>query len=148
MKAYDKILLALLVLVASTLVVAIFWLVYPYKTADIVEPIKVLNPNHQIAPGEKIVMELKVTKHHLYPVENDNSIVCDNGRLYVLNQSMPKGKSSLPVGTFTRIQNAYSVPNDAERGTICHFDFQNSYKVNPLRSIIKHWRSESFKIVY
>lgn len=146
MRKIDKILLALLLLVAVTLTMAIFWLVYPYKTADIVEPIKVLNPNHQIAPGEKIVMELKITKYHLYPVENDNSIVCDNGQLYVMNQTMPKGKSSLPVGTFTRIQNAYSLPNAAEIGTKCHFDFQNSYKVNPIRSIIKHWQSETFTV--
>jgi len=134
-------------LASIAMITAIFWTVYPYKTADIVEPIKVLNKNHEIKVNENIIMEMKITKHNLYPVEGSNYILCDNGRVYTVTKMNPNGSRSLPVGTFTRVQDAYSVPGDAEVGSTCHFEFQNFYKVNPIRSIAKTWISEDFKII-
>jgi len=134
--------------VSSTLLVAIFlyWTLNAYKTADIDEPIKILNPDKQIAPGEKIVMELHITKYNLYPVKTYNAILCDNGRIYIIGSMVPSGKASLPVGSFVRVQDTYSLPNDVEAGTVCHFEFQNTYEVNPVRNIIKTWKSEDFSV--
>lgn len=133
---------------ASVLIILIlFWSLFPYKTSDVVEPIKILNENHQIKLGERIKMELHITKYNLYPVDAANSLICSNGRIYVIASIMPKGASILPKGTYIRVQDAYSLPNDAEIGTTCHFTFQNSYKVNPIRSIVKSWRSEDFEVI-
>ena len=146
MKAINLAIYGIFIMIGVALIVCIFWLVYPYKTAFIVEPVKVLNTNHQIAHNEKIKMELHVTKYHLYPVQVDDSILCNDGRIYTIGSIIPNGKASLPVGTFIRIQNAYSLPGDAEVGATCHFEFQNTYKVNPIRSIIKTWKSENFTV--
>lgn len=135
------------ILASIVMVTAIVWTIYPYKTADIVEPVNIMNENNEIRQNETILMELKITKHNLYPVESNNAILCDNGRIYTASKMNPNGSASLPVGTYTRIQDAYSVPGDAEIGTTCHFEFQNSYKVNPIRTIFKTWVSEDFKII-
>lgn len=135
----------LAIMVLSVGLVA-FWLIYPYKTADIVEPIPILNTNHEIAHNEPIIMELDITKYSLYPVHTNNSILCNNGRIYTIASVMPKGGSSLPTGHFVRKQSSYSLPGDAEIGSTCRFEFQNTYKVNPIRSIIKTWVSEDFKV--
>lgn len=134
------------IMLSIVVVVTAFWQLYPYKTADVVEPIKILNENKQIAPKEKIIMELKISKYNLFPVVTNNSILCDNGRIYTIDSIMPQGKSSLPVGTFTRVQSNYSLPSDIDNGSTCHFEFQNTYEVNPIRKIIKTWRSETFTV--
>ncbi len=134
------------IMLTLIVVVTAFWQLYPYKTADIVEPIDILNENHQIAPKEKIIMELRITKYNLFPVTTNNSILCDNGRIYTIDSIMPKGKASLPVGTFVRVQNGYLLPGDIDIGSICHFEFQNTYEVNPIRKIIKTWKSEDFTV--
>jgi hypothetical protein len=127
------------------MLVLLFWIVYPYKTADIQEPIKVLNENHQVAPNEKISMELHITKYELYPVETTNTIICGT-RIYVVGSVLPKGSSTLPKGSYVRIQDAYTLPGDAMPGETCQFTFHNDYKVNPIRVVTKEWRSESFTV--
>jgi hypothetical protein len=134
------------ILLSIIVVVTAFWQLFPYKTADIVEPINILNESNQIAPEEKIIMELRITKYNLFPVTTNNSILCDNGRIYTIDSTMPNGKASLPVGIFTRVQDAYSLPGDIDIGSICHFEFQNTYEVNPIRKIIKTWKSEDFTV--
>lgn len=147
---YSKVNFAIYIMLAIMILsvgVVAFWLIYPYKTADIVEPIPILNTNHEIKPNEAIIMEVEITKYHLYPGVTANSILCNNGRIYTIAPIVPKGKTILPVGTYKRIQNSYSLPGDAEPGAICHFEFQNTYEVNPIRSIIKTWVSEDFKVI-
>lgn len=147
MRAINLAIYGIFIMIGLAMIVVIFWLVYPYKTADIVEPIPILNKNHQIAPEEAIVMELDVTKYNIYPLEAYNAILCSNGRIYVIGSIVPNGKSVLPVGHFIRKQDSYHLPGDAEVGTTCHFEFQNTYKVNPIRSVIKTWKSEDFTVV-
>lgn len=145
-KILNYTLLALLMFIIASLLVCLFWLVYPYKTADIVEPIPVLNEGNYVARGEPIVMELKITKYSSSPVEGDNSILCDSGRIYTIQSMTKRVSPSLPEGTFTRVQNAYKAPVDVPVGTTCHFVFRNQYHVNPIRTIIRQWISEPFTI--
>lgn len=146
LKLLNAVIYTTFILLFIFMVVVGYWSFYPYKTADIVEPINILNTNHEIAPGEKIVMELHITKYNLYPLTGDNNILCDNGRIYNITKINPAGANSLALGDYVRIQGAYSLPGDAEVGTICHFEFQNFYKVNPIRTIPKTWKSENFKV--
>ena len=145
-KVSDLTLFASLVVVVVALLTCLIWLVKPYKTADIVEPISVLNINREVAPGEPIQMELHITKYNSYPVEGSNSILCDTGRIYIIQSMTTKLSPSLPTGTFVRFQNKYKAPLDVSPGTKCHFVFRNSYKVNPIRTIIRQWNSETFTI--
>jgi len=146
MKAVNLAIYGIFVMIGAAMLLVIFWLLYPYKTADIYEPIPVLNKNHQVAPEEAIVMKLAITKYNLFPLDTNNSILCSNGRIYTIGSIVPNGKAILPVGKFTRIQDSYHLPGDAEVGSTCHFEFQNTYKVNPIRNIIKTWKSENFSV--
>lgn len=135
----------ILTLLSVILATAIYWLFFPYKTADIVEPIKVLNDNHEIAHNEPIKMELHITKYELYPVSTTNTITCGS-LIYVIGSVLPKGSTTLPKGSYVRLQDAYTMPGDAPVGASCEFVFHNEYEVNPIRTVIKEWRSESFTV--
>lgn len=129
------------------LLLAGYWLLAPFKTADIQEPIKVLNSNKLIAPNETILMELHITKYNLYPVVGANSIYCSDGRLYLITPAPgPRNSVSLPIGTYTRIVNNYNMPDGQTKGTRCHFIFSNRYQVNPIRYVTKTWTSENWTV--
>lgn len=119
-----------------------FWLIYPYKLPYIEQPIEILNPNKEIAIGEKIVMRINVSKQNDMTPTTAHNLTCEDGNLVTLSSS-PK---TLQKGQYTIISDRYTLPAKVNKGAICKFNFINNYQLNPLRNETVIWSSENFKV--
>ena len=129
--------------VCGALLLGLYWLVAPYKVAEIKTPIQILNSNHQVAIGEPITMKIVLDKYSDIKPQVDTFITCDD-----YNTITQEGKgASRPVGHFEYINNEYTVPKEANVGATCRFNFKNTYRVNPIRTVTENWYSEEFKVV-
>lgn len=122
----------------------IFWLVYPYKTAYLKEPIEVLNKDNEVAVGEPLYLKVEVVKYaEVYP-ERTEYISCDDSTLSFIE---PSGIKNVPPGTYTIYNNDVIIPAKLTPGTTCRFHFQYAYRVNPIRVVVNEWNSEPFLIL-
>lgn len=126
------------------MVLILWWQFFPYQTADIAEPMIVLNENKTIKRGEELMLEFTFTKYTDVSPEVSRNISClDDSVHFPITQ--PIVGSARPVGTFTA-RPTYELPVSVPADTLCFFQFTNVYEVNPIRNIVKVWRSESFII--
>ena len=129
---------------ASVIVITcLFWVLYPYQVSDVKVPIKILNKDNRIKVGDKIEMKLQVTKPRDIKPDGSVFITCDDGNLV----TMASLTANLPVGQYPVINDKYTLPPKVAIGSKCVFNFRNSYKVNPIRTIIKEWHSEQFEVI-
>lgn len=130
--------------VSSTMLLAIFlyWILFPYKTADIQTPIKILNQNHVIRVGEKIQMKIVLDKYTDVKPEVSKYVVCTSGNTAAFDQP----GTSRPLGHTEYIVDNFVLPPKFVDGENCKFVFKSYYKVNPIRTIVKEWYSESFTV--
>lgn len=126
------------------LLLIIFWMVYPYKTAEIKTPVKVLNENNEVAIGEAVLLEVSVTKYSNVVPNRTELITCDDGTITFLS---PGRTSNLPPGTYTFVNDNNVLPPKLAIGSVCRYHFRYTYKVNPIREIFKEWDSEPFTVV-
>lgn len=119
-----------------------FWSLYPYPTPTIKEPIQILNQNKKIAIGDRIVMKLEVTKPADYSPKGSVFITCNDGNLVTLAPLT----TNLPVGSYTILNDKYTLPPKVAVGSECKFNFRNEYQVNPIRTVTGDWASETFKV--
>jgi hypothetical protein len=124
--------------------IGLFWIVYPYDVTSVKEPILILNENNEIPIGGNIELQLEVNKVNDLIPEVTIFIECDDGSLLPL---VPFASVNLPRGEFTVVNDDYVVPNGAAVGSICTFNFRNTYQVNPIRSITREWASEEFLVL-
>lgn len=123
----------------------IFWLLYPYPVSTIEEPIRILNKNNEIAIGEPIIQELKITKpNNIAPTDPTRVLICGDGNLITLS-AIPT-TLNLPTGSYTFINDKYILPPKVAVGSTCHFVWTQSYQVNWIRKIPVEWTSEQFKV--
>lgn len=143
-----KILYALSTLIITLaigfMLLIIFWLLYPYKTAEIEVPVEVLNTNHQIAQGEQIVLKVHVTKYSNVTPTRSEFITCDDGSLTFIN---PGKSTNLSPGSYTVINDYNTLPFKLAPGSICKYHFHYGYKVNPIREIVNEWVSDTFLVL-
>jgi hypothetical protein len=125
------------------LVLAAYWSLYPYQVSDVEVPIEIVNTNKTIALGDKIVMRLRVSKPNDYKPNGTVYITCDDGSLVTLSTLV----NNLPVGNYEFINDSYILPPKVAKGATCRFNFRNSYRVNPIRTITKQWYSEDFIVM-
>lgn len=124
----------------------IFWLLYPYPVSTIEEPIRILNKNNEVAVGEPIIQELKITKpNNIAPADPTRVIICDDGNLVTM-AGVPSALN-LPIGSYTFVNDKYILPPKVAVGAKCSFVWTQTYQVNPIRKIAVEWTSEQFKIV-
>jgi len=121
-----------------------WWTLYPYKTADIVEPVKVMNLNNKVRKSDKLRLRLIVNKQTTVTPTVSRNMACDTGTFLVPIPST--GGVARPVGKSEAIS-SYLIPEDIPINSNCVFVFSNSYQVNALRVINKEWRSEEFKVI-
>ena len=117
--------------------------VLPVKTADIVEPIKVLNENNIVQKGEKLKLELTFTKYTDVTPDVSRNLICDDGTVYFVQSSIVG--VARPIGTYTAIS-LIDLPLEAPIDTPCKLEFNNKYEVNFIRTINKVWATEKFII--
>ena len=130
----------------------IFWLLAPYKTAELEVPVEVLNSKHEISAGEHILMKVKATKYANVTPSRSEFIICDDGSLTFMDpgpsRNLPPGPSrNLPPGTYTIYNDENVLPAKLIPGATCRYHFRYGYKVNPVREIVKEWVSEPFFVV-
>ena len=135
---------AIIVVAISFMLVILFWLLYPYKTADLKVPVEVLNQNNKIGVGEKIVLKVEATKYSNVTPRRSEFITCDDGSLTFVDPGEPQ---NIPPGKYTIINDTNLVPAKLVPGLTCKFHFRYGYKVNPVKEIIKEWESEPFLVV-
>lgn len=125
-------------------VLAVWWLAYPYQTATIQEPMKVLNANKVVLKSEQIRLSISIDKKtDITPIVTRN-IICGTTTYFVVN-SIDSG-GARPRGMFTATVK-YDLPEEIPDGEVCYFQFTNSYRVNPLKVIDKVWKSEVFQVI-
>lgn len=142
-KIWHIIAIATFVTTSIIILTAMFWLIYPYKTADLQVPIEILNPNKQVKIGEPIIMKIIIKKYIDTTPKGDVYLKCDDGSIIDL-QALT---SNRPAGNYTVVVDKYKVPERAVAGTKCTFNFRNSYQVNPIREVVKDWYSEEFEVI-
>lgn len=126
------------------MLLVIFWLIYPYKIASIEEPIEVLNPNNEVAVGENLRLEVRVTKYdEIYP-DRSEYITCNDGSLTFIDPGTAK---IVPPGKYVIVNDDNVISPGIHIGSRCRFHFQYTYKVNPIRNVIKEWDSEEFLVL-
>lgn len=122
-----------------------YWQFFPYQTAEVVEPIKVLNENKQVVKGDLLRLEISFNKESDYTPIVTRNIICSNETAFFA-QSTSIGGNTRPQGQFTTI-GEFGLDANVPLNTPCYFEFKNSYAVNPVRTITKDWRSETFTVV-
>lgn len=123
--------------------IGVFWAIYPYPTAEVQQPITILNPNKEIAIGDNIVMELKIDKPTNIKPEGARFITCNDGNLVTLSSLATR----LPTGRYTYVNDQYVLLPKVQAGSRCTFHFINQYRVNPIRVIEREWVSEQFLVL-
>lgn len=122
---------------------SMYWAFFPYRTAEIQEPIEILNEYHEVVPGEAIVMKLSINKESDIFPDVSRNVICTSGRIYQVENNPVT--TARPKGEYTTIVR-YGLSTDAVPGEKCVFQFKNEYKVNPIRTIVKVWTSEEFNV--
>lgn len=120
-----------------------FWLIYPYQVPEIKQPIPIMNSDKEIAVGDNIRMKLAVDKHNdMTPSVVAHNITCTDGNLV----TMAAKARTLPKGSYTIDTNNYILPPKVAKGATCQFNYVNTYKLNPIKSVTTTYSSEQFKV--
>ena len=123
-------------------VLAAFWLYYPYALPYVQQPIEIQNPNKEIAIGDPILMKINVSKPNDFTPVSQHNITCNDGNLVTLSSSA----KNLPKGEYTINSSNYILPPKVRKGAECQFNFINVYQLNPLRTETAVWSSEVFLV--
>ena len=123
--------------------IVLYWVIYPYPTTDIIEPIEILNENNEIAVGEKIILSFQIDKPNDDRPDTEAVITCDDGNLVTL-ANIP---IAFPEGQYNLIIDNYLLPPKVLEGSTCRFEYTKSYYPNPFRDIVQTAVSEDFLVV-
>lgn len=131
------------------IIFAVQWTYYNYfdfyNIPSITEPITILNENNEIAIGDTIKMELHIKKPQEVASIGTVNITCNDGNLITMSPSPNRG--TLPAGNHVVLSTSHKLPPKAAIGAKCQFNFINVYQVNPYKTEIRSWHSETFKVV-
>ena len=141
---------------------AIWWQFGSYDTAEVFTPMEVItdkplsqelvnagiyydaNNEETVPQGGVLKLFLSFDKQTSLAPRVDRNIICESGNTYQVTS--PNTDSSRPSGQFTATLN-FTISDDIPVGEKCFFQFQNTYQVNPIRTINKSWVSEPFTII-
>lgn len=120
-----------------------WWLIHPYRLPKLKQPIQILNENKTIAIGDPIKMNLIVEKdREMKPTSIVRNITCNDGNLVTMAGDIV----DLPKGNYTVASDRFILPPKVAKGSVCQFNFTNTYKLNPIRSQTTTYSSEQFKV--
>jgi len=126
-------------------ILLIYWQFAPYKTADVVTPMYVLNENKEVSADRVLKLQFEFTKHTNVNPDVSRNILCVDDTVHFVTQN-PNGGVTRPIGTFTA-KPVFTLDDSVPTNTQCFFQFTNIYQVNPIRTITKVWLSEPFTVV-
>jgi len=125
-----------------SMILCFIWLVFPYKVAEVTQPIQIMNPDDTINVGDRIRVSITYKKYKAIAAKNFPVIECLSGNLV----QMAPYDSNLPVGTGTFENDDFELSPKFTSGDKCQLILTQDYKVNPIRtvSIVSH--SEFFTV--
>jgi hypothetical protein len=127
----------------ALLLLAGWWMVQPAGLPSVAQPLAVLNPGHEVAVGERLVLRLDVAKTvPRDPVDSSRWLECESGNLLTLTSTI----SVLPVGTYTIISDSVVIPNKVSVGDVCTAWLAVDFQINPIRTEELRLASEPFTI--
>jgi hypothetical protein len=133
-----------IIFAAGFILLVIFWMVFPYKTAEIKQPVPVLNENNEVAIGDNLELKVSVTKYSDAFPNRTEIITCDDGSITFVD---PGRTSNFPPGTYEFVNDSNVIPDKLIPGATCMYHFRYTYRVNPVREIVKEWDSEPFLVL-
>ncbi len=133
---------ATIVLAGATVLLVLYWLIFPLKWVEVVEPLHVLNPRSEVSRGEELVYEIKYKKYKEISTRSNRTIECGDNLVTLTEVS---ANSTLPAGEYTYIDKI-TVPEKSSLGE-CVLAVTVTYELNPIREPIIRYESEIFKIV-
>jgi hypothetical protein len=120
-----------------------FWYLAPVALPTVTQPLPILNPGHQIAIGDPIVVELDVIKTAPTDVQSSSRfLACESGNLVTLT-GMP---TNLPVGEYVIVSDNVILPAKVSAGEVCTMNYHIVYRINPVRTETLNLTSEPFTV--
>lgn len=132
------------VLFVLALVIPIAYVVYqlwPVQVYEVVEPMDVLNENHQVRNGEELLIKLERCKLRDVPVTVTSGIY--DGYAYSLRQS---SKSHAPIGCAEAIAK-FIIPEDIPVGKGYVLRGTAVSELPLFKKVTEHFTSEEFEII-
>lgn len=121
-----------------------WWQLQPAALPTVTEPLPILNPGHQVAIGEPIVLQIDVVKDTETTVATSTRfLACQSGNLVTLT-SQP---TNLPVGDYTIVSDNVILPAKVTPGDVCTMNFRIVYRINPIRTEALALESEPFTVL-
>lgn len=116
------------------------WVFYPYSTIEIVNAnaIKVDKPVYHT--GDTIIYTMSYCKENPQVMNVMRALVNGTRVTYASILSDP------PIGCHTNTFTSLAIPSLIEPG-IYHMETTLEFKVNPIRTIYKYWKTQEFTIV-
>lgn len=128
----------------SLLGLFIWWTVQPTNLPQIEQPIEVLNPQHEVAIGQPLVLKLEVTKTiDRAPSNTTRFLECKSGNLVTLTSSI----TNLPIGSYTVVSDNIVIPAKVTPGDTCHLVLHATFQINPIKTESTSFASEDFLVL-
>lgn len=121
-----------------------YLLFYPFKVADIKQPLIIHNPNKQIAIGEDIQFSIEYTKYMQVESTTERALLCKHNGFDTIIY-LGNSKIQLPIGYHKYLSSAIKIPENTPK-TECKLVLTVYYKINPFRTISQSVETENFKI--
>lgn len=129
--------LIILFLIFGLMLYAGYLLLYPFNPIDIKNPRRVINP--EVKQGELLFFETEYCKYTSVPAEVSRQFV--DGVIYYTEPYT----SDVPIGCHT-IAPSIQIPENLPPGEYS-LRITTSYKVNPLRTIMRTGETENFLVL-
>lgn len=117
-----------------------YLLFHPFKTMDVVEPIKIVNENKEVKVGEPIKSELEFCRY------TDRIATVTTVLEGPIQITYPPKESRLDPGCRTIVGGSTSVQEYTPPGEY-RLKIVAEYKMNPIRTITKVFYTEEFNVV-
>ncbi len=126
-------------LVFATYALLTYWMLWPYKPNVVKEPIRILNPNKQVAPGDDLIYEMDRISTSTVPGEITRQLINEFVISYAPQTgTVPTGKAIFKV--------RLKLPSSADPGKY-KMKWTGAYKVNPIRTVYVTAWSEEFEVL-
>lgn len=136
-----RVTIPLLMISTAAVIIALFLLLWPYKTVDVTEPVEITNkpiPARQVAEYE--VQQCRYTD--ATAIVTRRLVSKTNRQLYI---PLGGNTSEAPAGCYTFKPPAILIPIDTPPG-LYEIEFKLEFQVNPIRTIKQVVHSEVFEV--
>lgn len=138
---YNRLSLILLLIMLGFLGLIIIWIVWPYKTLEYEDQFNIPVVEEQVKAGETMTFRIKWCKYVDTPTRLHKRFVNE------VVVSLPESWATAGKGCLEKPVDAIvKVPEILTPG-IYYLDMTATNKVNPLREVTVHYRTEEFEVI-